>query len=260
MRSITTEAQLRAARRIRFCYLCGAGFEPGVRSTRDHVPPRKVFASSDRSPPLVLPVHHECNQSQSSEDEVIGQLVSLIHGPPPPKHRQRFLATKFSPASGSGPEFHGVQDLHLPDIIWRWVRAFHSALYGEFLPTNLGRGLMTPFPGGNIINGKLVMDEDRPHHREMAFTLKQHIALGRVDEVRCCNNKCRYVCTWLTYDSGEPFCLYGVRLYTWELLGDVKNFVKRGCVGFFDYPMPPDSARGTNIITPTTLFGLDPFS
>lgn len=257
MPRITSVEQLRQAKRIAFCYLCGADLAPDTRSF-DHVLPKSLIAPADRNPPLKLPVHYLCNQAQSVDDEVIGQLVSLLHGKVPSRRRQRFEAAEFhNPAEGT---MHGVREIPLQRIVWRWISGFHAALYKEWLDPKAWGGLMTPFPVGTLVKGKLVMEEPRPDQLEMALTLKQHLALGRFDEVSCYNSRCRYVCTWLEFDTGEPFCLYGLRVYDWERLADPR-FVERSCVGWYRCIPPAIATRGTSIIVPCASFRLfNPFS
>ena len=79
MPSILTQQDLRAARRRDFCYICGEALSTDQKPSRDHVPPTSLFASEDRDPPLILPTHHACNMERTREDELIGQIVSLLH-------------------------------------------------------------------------------------------------------------------------------------------------------------------------------------
>lgn len=55
------------------CYLCGKVIEPHEPWNRDHVPPKRIFASSIRdkfSPNLEwLPAHEECNSSYREDEE-----------------------------------------------------------------------------------------------------------------------------------------------------------------------------------------------
>lgn len=85
MASILTQKELRDAGRLDFCYLFGDRFEASSKRSSDHVPPKAIFAKEDRDPPLILPTHHKCNQKRSGEDELIGQIVALLHGKSPPE-------------------------------------------------------------------------------------------------------------------------------------------------------------------------------
>jgi hypothetical protein len=47
------------------------------------VPPKTLFAVTDRNFPLKVGAHLHCNRRQSGDDEVIGQLIAVIHGTHP---------------------------------------------------------------------------------------------------------------------------------------------------------------------------------
>lgn len=68
-------------RALQFCYLCGEALT--VARNVDHVPPSSIFLSADRDFPLILPTHIKCNGDRSFEDQVIGQLIGLLHGKSP---------------------------------------------------------------------------------------------------------------------------------------------------------------------------------
>jgi hypothetical protein len=258
MTILRSHKDFRPIQQLGFCYLCGEPFTEVDASTGDHVPPRSIFARADRAPPLKLPVHDKCNQGQSQDDEVIGQLISLLHGKTLTKAKQRFRAVTAD--LGDKEPFVGVTDLPLPKIIWRWVRGFHAALYREPLPLNSYYSLMSPFPAADQTAGGLKFEDLRLDQLEMALTLRQHIKHAMVDEVRCYAEKCRFVCTWLTADDGRPLCLYGLRIYEWEKLADTKRFPQRGCIGVYMHPTPVGATIGTKIILPITAFApFDPF-
>ncbi len=50
MPELITERDLQSVRHPNFCYQCGKAFEKGDDTTRDHVPPKAIFAKSDRTP------------------------------------------------------------------------------------------------------------------------------------------------------------------------------------------------------------------
>lgn len=95
MPSILTQKELQDARSQDFCYLCGERFEANSKQSPDHVPPRSIFAKDDRDPPLILPTHHNCNQERSVEDELIGQLVAVLHGRYPPEDQLKLRLLLF---------------------------------------------------------------------------------------------------------------------------------------------------------------------
>jgi hypothetical protein len=259
MASLRSHKDFQSVRKLEFCYLCGEPLADADAITGDHVPPRAIFAKEDRNPPLKLPVHNKCNQGESKDDEVVGQLVSLLHSTSTiPKEKQRFRAVAAD--LGDDQPFVGVTGIEFNRIIWRWVRGFHAALYQEFLPAGAFFSLTTPFPHADQVGEALKFEDLRIHQLEMALTLRQQIKYGMIDEILSCAGKCRFVCSWLTCDDGSPFCLYGLRIYEWERLADTKRFPPRGCVGVYRHPTPAAAALGTKIILPSPAFTLfDPF-
>lgn len=258
MPSIFTQKELQNARRLDFCYLCGERFEANTKQSRDHIPPKAIFAVEDRDPPLILPTHHKCNNDRSVEDEMIGQLVSVIHGKYPPEGQLKLPLLLFDRGPNRSPRA-GLQDMPLRRIIFRCVRGFHTALYGQYL-SDMGGYIYTPFPGHIERDGVLSpVDEDEGRY-ELTETFKQHRKLQRVDQVICFNAKSDYRCVWLEMDDGRPFCLFGLRLYDWEELGDPTMPPKRGCLGWYYADPPANATRGTRIEVVVSNFEpLDPF-
>lgn len=258
MPSILTQKDLRVARGLDFCYLCGERLEASSKRSPDHVPPRAIFAKEDRDPPLILPTHHKCNQKRSGEDELIGQLVAVLHGKYPPEDQLKLRLLLFDSGPTRSPRA-GLHDIPLVSIIYRWVRGFHAALYGQYLP-DAGGYIYTPFPVHIKKDGVFKPLDDDPGRHELTATFKQHRKLGRLDQVACYNGKCDYRCTWMEFDDGRPFCLFGLRLYNWEELGDPTMPPKRGCLGWY-FAEPPDNAtRGTRVeVAISNLEPLEPF-
>jgi hypothetical protein len=71
-----------------FCYWCGRKFLPTDESNRDHIPPKRLFAVDDRSPPLWLPTHDACNSKHSPDDQKIGPLIGVRWGRTSTKREQ----------------------------------------------------------------------------------------------------------------------------------------------------------------------------
>jgi hypothetical protein len=259
MPEIVTQKDLRAAHSMPFCYLCGKPFAPGDERTKDHVPPKALFAVEDRSPPLILPVHPTCNGAESGRDELIGQLVACLRGDHPREERLRLSVHLFGLRGSSNP-VAGVSDLPLMKIVFRWVRGFHAALYRTPLPDRGGM-IHAPMPEFDLApDGRLVqfpVPECRPH---LTRLFKEQVAAGRTDGVTCFNGKCQYRCSWLTFDQGQPFCLFALRIYNWEEFGDERGG-KRGCVGYYFADPPSGATSGTRIhIAVPNLVPLDPFA
>ena len=84
-----------------------------------------------------------------------------------------------------------------------------------------------------------------------------------MDRITCYRGKCVYECIWVRADAGEWICMFGLRLYNWEDLGDVHNFPKRGCVGIYcsKAGRPAAGTIGTSLEFRTTSeHPLDPFA
>ena len=156
MIELRTQKELRAVRGLQFCCICGKPFTKGEKRTRQHVPPKAIFAERDRTPPLILPAHEECNGDQSPLDTVIGQLVALLHGHYPQQRDLKLQVDAFD--SGNGKMSAGVKHLPITTIIFRWARCFHAALYGEYLQDQ-GGCVLPPFPAGDVVNGAIVYEQ-----------------------------------------------------------------------------------------------------
>lgn len=269
MPSLTTPDDFQRVRRLDFCYLCGGRLGPGAQKTRDHVPPRAVFAAGDREPPLVLPTHRQCNTGESGRDEIIGQLVALLHGKAPRPTRLRLAFSLFSVPGDAAP-LAGLGPFPFKPNIWRWIRGFHAALYGEYLKPAFAGYIFPPLPastvqddlsslrGSKVPAGRFVHDHEVGREM-MTDVFKQHRHIGRTDRIACNRGRCLYECVWLKMDDGRPFCLFGLRLYNWEDLGD-QRFGKRGCLGCYGFAPPANATIGTELKIPVRNFSpLDPF-
>lgn len=249
MPQLTTENELSAVRRLPFCYICGNGFDEHTMKTRDHVPPKSIFASQDRGTPLILPTHRQCNEAQSSHDEIIGQLISAIHGKRPSPEN---LKLDVHLVQQEAPEFYslGLIGTNLHIIISRWLRAFHSALYGEHLPNETKNFIHPPFPGGTFDkNNQVKMDEILVQHPLFVETIKRNRMAQKLDRIACYNNKCTFECVWETTDDGQPICIFALNLYNWTALADTENYPKRGCVGMY----MPSNGKPENATSSTKL-------
>ena len=142
MPELYTQADLRSVRSLPFCYLCGRGFGGRTEKTRDHVPPKAIFATADRELPLILPTHRRCNEAQSGYDEIIGQFIAVIHGKRPTPERSRMDVRVVTTEKGT--PMMGRVGTNLQNVIGRWLRGFHSALYREFLPSETSKRTRSP--------------------------------------------------------------------------------------------------------------------
>ena len=130
---LLTQATIRPARNLTFCYLCGQTFKNKKENHPDHVPPEAIFAKEDQNFPLKVASHRTCNNPLSRNDEVIGQLIAVIHGKLPTLENTKLNLQTFTVDIESEPIL-GIKNTDLVGQIWRWIRGFHAALYCEFLP------------------------------------------------------------------------------------------------------------------------------
>ena len=228
---LDTQKAMRDVQRLSFCYLCGGNFDRTEKSNPDHVPPSGLFAVADRDFPLILPTHRKCNESQSANDQVVGQLVGVIHGRRPnPKHKKlRVSLGRFE----DGAPAIAVGGLNLRSIIWRWIRGFHAALYREYLPESARFLTCPPLPEAEFAAGGPKFMPIQEVIPEFVKELKRNQATGNLDRIVCRNEKCRYECVWSQADDGTWICVYGLDLYEWINLGDTSAFEPRGCVGSY---------------------------
>ena len=257
MIELSKQSELRQARAQDFCYICGKPLA-GEPVDIDHVPPTCLFKKEDRDTPLILRTHRRCNNAENLTDEKMGQLVNLIHGKPPKPDRLKpkiYTTTDNRIMAGT--------KINLKGVIWRWVKGFHTALYKEFLPPDSKVAIHPSLPVARKTAEGYMPDEKLEQHRIMAEVLSQSRRIGRIDRIICRNSKCIYECTWDTDDNGFYMCIFGLRIYNWEKLGDQIGFAKRGCVGFYrpKSGIPAGAATASNLKIPIRLSNpLDPFS
>lgn len=262
MRILDNHKELQAVRHLPFCYLCGCKFTASDKRSRDHVPPKAIFATEDRSSPLVLPAHFECNQRESVGDEVLAQLVAVLHGKHAAPDRQR-LKFGVVQLNNSGRVSACVHGHNLKPLVWRCVKGFHAALYGIPLAVHGMANVHLPFPEGRIVPGHVTWDRIPEQHAVITNELKKSRLAGAFDRICCYAGKCIYECIWLRADGGEWLCMFGLRLYDWENLGDTATFPSRGCVGVFclGNGRPENGTVGTSLVfSPPGGNPLDPFN
>ena len=262
MPMMDTQDALRKCAKLSFCYLCGKEFTPSEKPNRDHVPPRSIFATNDRCDPLILPTHEDCNGDESVGDEIVGQLVAVLHGKHPKKHRGR-LKFGLTTLPGSKQDATFIYGHDLRPCIWRYVKGFHAALYKEHLEVNGKANVHLPFPEGhrqgNTVKYLPILDQQYT----IADELRKSRIAKTIDRISCYQEKCIYECIWVKMNTGEWHCLFCLRLYNWENLGDIHNFPKQGCVGAYcsTKGRPASGTTGTLIDFPCpTEHPLDPFA
>jgi len=247
--------------KLGFCYLCGKAFMPGNKPSRDHVPPRAMFLPEDRGDPLILPTHFDCNQGESIEDELVGQFVSLVHRKQPSPERLR-LDVVGGHLRPDGQRIALMRNVHLQRIIWRWVRGFHVALYGEYLPNDNNIFVHPPMPSGRQNGDRIIPDPIHPQQLLVPAEIKKNRAAKNLDVLTCCNGKCCYETVFVLADNGQPLCFWALRIYDWEKLGEPRWVSSHGCIGCYEPPagIPQGASRGTRLEFPfPNRDPLDPF-
>lgn len=261
MPSLTTQTSVRQAQELMFCYLCGDQFTNEAENHPDHVPPQSVFALPDRNFPLKVASHEGCNKAESPSDEVLGQLIAVIHHKhPEPKNAK--LDLQVFEVRSSGETFLGVIGTDLKRQIARWVRGFHAALYQEFLPEQTLFAIHPPFPCGEVDQGGLSIEKVRVQHPLFVRLIKTNRLADRLDRIVCNNGKCVYECVWVLMDHGRWACVFALQIYDWVKLGDSTHFPRRGCVGWYQPKAgrPRAGTKYTRLIYPiSNIHRLDPF-
>jgi hypothetical protein len=232
--------------------------------TRDHVPPKALFLLQDREKPLILPAHHHCNQRESWADEIVGQLVNTLHGIYPKKHNIRVKANVYQ-RNGSAEPVLVVEGINIRGFIARCVKAFHAALYKEYLPRNTRNWFDPPMLPGTKKAGKVMFEETRVQFPLFVSTLKKNRKAGKLDRISCFNDKCVYECVWEQTDDGTWACMFALNIYDWKNLGDTLHQPRRGCVGFYMPKRGSPKNATTGIVRVleipiTNLNPLDPFA
>lgn len=230
MTRVSTQGQFQRLQKLPFCYQCGAG----NTDTLDHVPPKSMFCQADRTPPLKLPAHFQCNNDWSHDDEWMGQLVSPLSGRPLQEDKLEFDIQGFEdPATGE--RAYAVANIDLKANIRRWLPGFHAALYGEFLGLDDGRtSILEPLPAVHLDESGLGSVPPQQVHYKIAEALKQAAMAGSFDEVLAYNGKCHYRCVWSTADDKRTWlCFFALNIHDWTVLGANTLGKARTCLGLY---------------------------
>ena len=233
MREIVTEDQAKEVCGLNFCYVCGEAFTDSNPSTRDHVPAKKIFRSEDRSWPLILPAHGECNSEYSMTDEQAKGLLALLHpestGKPPIKTKLVGIAKR----TGK-PAAVLLQGLFLKTIITKILRACHAALYQDFLPNKTRNRILTPLPEFDAETRDVAEYTFLPQHEILCELLKNNRKIENVDRIHAYNGKFRFEAVWGTSDdNSRSFAAFGIDIYDWHQLGSKVLGRPQGCVGTY---------------------------
>lgn len=260
---IKTNKELKRIQKLPFCYLCGRKFSNDDKRTRDHVPPKAVFLSSDRKNPLILPAHYDCNQKESWADEIVGQLIHSLHGIYPEDKKTRVKIGVYEHPESKRP-VTALENLNLRGFIGRCVKAYHAALYGASLFQDTPNWFDPPVLSGIKKDNKVEIEKPSIHFPLFVEVIKKNRKAGRIDRIECFNGKCIYDCVWEQMDNGDWACIFALNIYDWKKLSNPLIQKRRGCVGYYmpKSGLPPNATKGIvrNLEIPINNFDyLDPF-
>jgi hypothetical protein len=241
MPHLRTQKDFKLVRNLPFCYLCGRDFVPTDTVNWDHVPPKSAFSARDREPPLKLKTHQAtCHDKLSDHDKKVGQLISLRRGEGPKSQRDQAL--QFFQQG----DMVGLNNPNIELAVWRWIKAFHAALYQQPLTATRPLSVQTPFPRGRSTPSGIVIDPILQQHIIAVEIIKRNRVAGNLDTVISNNQKLRYECVWRKADSEDAWaCFFALDIYDWKDLGSHSATIPaRGCVGIYMLPSKtaPDGA------------------
>jgi hypothetical protein len=235
MIKLETQRALRAVRDLPFCYVCCNAFKAEDETDYDHVPASSVFAKEHRQP-LKLKTHKSCNQGHQLVDEKIAQMIGLRRGaaPQPDNRRIQALSTNLGVA---------VINVDVDATVWRWITAFHAALYQSplrFEQTGVNdppffRTLVLPFPKASRITKR--MEPVRQQHLEFVKAIKNNRFKDNLDRIECNKGQLVYECVWDQFTNrknrSELGCIFALDVCDWKDLGVIPLDVVRGCGGMY---------------------------
>jgi len=258
MVTLSNHRDFQGVQKLAFCYWCGQDILPEEWS-RDHIPPKRAFASEDRDPCLWLPAHENCNAAHSPVDQLTAQLIGLKWGRAQADGDREMLISMF------GPDLAAITNLDVRAAVWRWVRGFHAALYREWMPDKPVRyTLETPFPRA-ATTALPEIEPIRPAHQNFVHEIKTQRLLQNLDRITCNNGKLIYESVWCKFRDADVWaCVFALNIYDWKDLGLTPGQPPRGCAGSYILPsgLPPASAtqmKHTSITIPS-IDKLDAFA
>lgn len=261
MVSITTQKDCRKIKGLPFCYICGEFFDDVRIQNDDHVPPKSIFKKEDRNFPLIMPAHQDgCHSDMNLDDEILVQLISLMHGKQPSKKNDK-LKIEIYDVAGSNNTTAVFRQRNVESLLKRWLKAFHAALYNQPLLDDARFAIQSPFPSYNAETGK--QNQIKEQHYEFVKCIKRNRLANNIDFIETNNGKLRYECVWDQLSNKKWICVFAINLYEWINLGDVNNFSPRGCAGIYEPPSgkPPLTASlASNLEFPfDNTYPADPF-
>jgi hypothetical protein len=236
MPSVISRRDLQAVQKLPFCYVCGKRFTANDQRNRDHVPSRSCISLKDRpQSPVILPVHVGCNNLFKIADERVGQFLSLLHGKLAKAEKRRLQYRRFSnPALHSqSRQIEAVSNVNMYGTVWRWVRAFHAALYQQPIPQEAKYAIELPFQVVSPIGDSYIIDDGRPRQRSLCEeTINRNRMTRTTDRLVGWNGQLQYECVWVLTPM-NAYCVFWLDFYEWRRLANLSGHNQKDCVGFY---------------------------
>lgn len=247
MSDIVDQKKAREVKKLPFCYICGNPLQSGEVHDDDHVPPKNMFLASDRNFPIILRVHEQCNDAWQIADERVGFLIKILHGGDITKHSKKYKAEIAK--APDGRQFPLLGKIPLKPMIGRIMRAFHAALYHEFIPRNTKNSILTPIPEAERTFEGVAVRKVPDQFRKVSDLLRSNIMARTTDKIISNNGKLHYECAWPQFDNGQRFCIFALDIYNWRSLGDKISDEDYACIGayFLNGHMPSNATPATSI-------------
>jgi hypothetical protein len=262
MATITNQKEAREVQKLEFCFLCGRSFceeSSELKKTLDHVPPQTIFAASDKTFPLKIPAHWKCNNDWSKRDDVVAELISVVHGDRK-QPKKSALAFKLNNDALTGESLVGVSGVNIERHVIRWVQGCHASLYREYIPEQSTKFCIS-LPMPRLLNGPraaALMRRLQTNHINFVEVIKKNRKAGRLDRIHCNNGKFTFECVWAKTDDERECCIFALQLYDWQRLGPI-NRPRSSCVGLY-LPEKGRPTLGTQEVTiEIPLLNAEPF-
>jgi len=233
MLEIITEKQAKEVFKLDFCYMCGEPFTKANPSTRDHVPPKRIFLPEDSNWPLILPAHEKCNSDLSVSDEQAKGLLKFLH---PTNAGNLPLKTKIIGTIKRDNKQVGIllKGLSLRKIVVKILRACHTALYNEYLTPQTNNMILMPLPIFDPKTGNIAEETHHPQHEMFCKLLKDNRKISNVDKIQAYNGKFCFEAVWSrTDDNITNFAVFGINIYNWHRLANKVLGHSQGCFGVY---------------------------
>ena len=245
MVALSVHKDFQHIRHLPFCYLCGREFVSDDNIDRDHVPPKSAFNARDKEPALILDTHVACNSELSVEDKKVGQLIALRRRERPSSPRDQALQIVHYANLG----MMAIENLNVDRAIWRWIKAFHAALYRKPL-TGANYAIQTPFPRGQTHDGRVSVEPILKQHLLAVGAIKRNRVAGSLDAIVANKGQLRYECVWCKVDASDAWlCAFALDIYDWKDLGShTSEIPARGCAGLYmlaERSIPESASRDT---------------